>query len=81
VDGDLRPDARAGASGQHAGAPYLTLVALFCGGAYLSHLANLGSNSWPFLLRIHPSEPRYTSLTCLIDLSFGEIGEHPSALL
>jgi hypothetical protein len=59
------------------------LMALFWGDAYLRCLASLGSLSWPFLLRIHPSEPSAfpSHSSCLIDSSFGEIGEHPSALL
>jgi hypothetical protein len=32
-------------------------------GVYKYHLAGLGSHSWSFLLRIHPSEPSQSSLT------------------
>ena len=43
-----------------------SLMALFRGDFYSSPLAGMGSSSWPFLLRIHPSsEPNHSSLTHL----------------
>jgi hypothetical protein len=36
---------------------------LFKGASYLSHVAGSCSLSWPFLLRIHPSEHSHLSLT------------------
>jgi hypothetical protein len=45
--------------------PLLCLTALFHLGCYKRWLASLGSYSWLFLLRIHPSEPSHSSLTHL----------------
>jgi hypothetical protein len=55
---------------------------LFKGAPHLSRVASSCSLSWPFLLRIHPSEHSHLSHSFyLIDSSFRENWEHPSALL
>jgi hypothetical protein len=38
---------------------------LFIGVPYINVVTGHGSLSWPFLLRIHPSEPSHSSLTHL----------------
>jgi hypothetical protein len=40
-------------------------MALFIGDPYVNMVASHGSLSWPFLLRIHHSEPSHSSLTHL----------------
>jgi hypothetical protein len=52
-----------GVSGRPAVSCLLSPTALFHWGLYKRRVAGLGSLSWPFLLRIHPSEPRQSSLT------------------
>ena len=61
----MRPVDPTGTSGHRAGAPNLDANDSISWGAYISGLAIQGSLSWPFLLRIHPSEPSYSSLTHL----------------
>jgi hypothetical protein len=59
----LHPVILTDASGQFVGALPLTLMALFCRGAYISGLAGSCSLSLPSLLRIHPNEHSNLYLT------------------
>ena len=58
-------------------------MALFRGGFYLIPMAGSSSLSWPFALTYSNlvSLAKALPLISIIDSSFGEIGEHPSALL
>ena len=54
-----------GASGRPETSAVREPMTLFVGAPYINVVTGLGSISWPFLLRIHPSEPSHSSLTHL----------------